>query len=201
MADGTLVREMAGHEKQVYSVTFHPDGKSLFSGDLGGSVRQWDAAAGTELKKLDAAGLYSYNGGQGVDFGGVRSLAVSADGKYIAAGGLHKASNPLGAVHEPLILLFNLETGTIERQQIAEGITGGVVWRLEWLSDGTLMGVSGGGSGGWLLFWKIDAEKDYHRFQLPNIARDMDLHVDGLQVATAHHDRNVRITRLAPKPA
>jgi hypothetical protein len=52
-----------------------------------------------------------------------------------------------------------------------------------------------------LLFWKIDAEKDYHRFQLPNIARDMDLHVDGLQVATAHHDRNVRITRLAPKPA
>ena len=201
MADGTLVKELLGHEKQVYSVTFHPDGKTLFSGDLGGSVRQWDAAAGTELKKLDAAGLYSYNGGQGVDFGGVRSLAVNADGKYIAAGGLHKASNPLGAVHEPLILLFNLETGAIERQQIAEGITGGVVWRLEWLSDGTLMGVSGGSSGGWLLFWKIDAEKDYHRFQLPNIARDMDLHVDGLQVATAHHDRNVRITRLAPKPA
>jgi hypothetical protein len=136
-----------------------------------------------------------------VDFGGVRSLAVSADGKYIAAGGLHKASNPLGAVHEPLILLFNLETNAIERQQIAEGITGGVIWRLEWLIDGSLMGVSGGGSGGWLLFWKIDAEKDYHRFQLPNIARDMDLHVDGLQVATAHHDRNVRITRLAPKPA
>ncbi len=96
MADGTLVKEMAGHEKQVYSVTFHPDGKSLFTGDLGGSVRQWDTAAGTELKKLDAAALYSYNGGQGVDFGGVRSLAVSADGKFIAAGGLHKASNPLG---------------------------------------------------------------------------------------------------------
>jgi hypothetical protein len=126
---------------------------------------------------------------------------VSADGKYIAAGGLYKASNPLGAVHEPLILLFNLETGAVERQQIAEGITGGVVWRLKWLSDGTLMGVSGGSSGGWLLFWKVDAEKDFHRFQLPNIARDMDLHVDGLQVATAHHDRHVRITRLAPKPA
>ena len=56
------------------------------------------------------------------------------------------------------------------------------------------MGVSGGSTGGFLLFWKPDAEKDYFRFQLPNIARDMDLHPDGLQVATAHHDRHVRIT-------
>lgn len=201
MADGSLVKELAGHEKQVYTVAFHPNGQSLFSGDLGGVIRQWDVAAGTELKKFDAAALYSYNGGQGVDFGGVRALTISNDGKFMAAGGLHKASNPLGAVHEPLILLFNLETGAIERQMIAEGITQGVIWNLRWLSDGTLMGVTGGGSGGWLLFWKTDAEKDFHRFQLPNLARDLDLHPDGLQVATAHHDRHVRITKLSAKPA
>lgn len=201
MADGSLVKELAGHEKQVYTVAFHPNGQSLFSGDLGGVIRQWDVAAGTELKKFDAAALYSYNGGQGVDFGGVRALTISSDGKFMAAGGLHKASNPLGAVHEPLILLFNLETGAIERQMIAEGITQGVIWNLRWLSDGTLMGVTGGGSGGWLLFWKTDAEKDFHRFQLPNLARDLDLHPDGLQVATAHHDRHVRITKLSAKPA
>ena len=201
LADGTLLKELSGHEKHVYTVVFHPNGQSLFSGDLGGSIRQWDVAAGTELKKFDAAALYSYNGGQGVDFGGVRAMAVSSDGKFLAAGGLHKASNPLGAVHEPLILLFNLETGALERQMIAEGITQGVIWTLSWLNDGSLMGVSGGGSGGWLLFWKTDAEKDFHRFQLPNLARDMDLHGDGIRVATAHHDRHVRITTLAPKPA
>lgn len=199
--DGTLVKEIAGHEKHVYSVAFHPNGQSLFSGDLAGSVRQWDIAAGTELRKFDAAALYSFNGGQQVDFGGVRALAISPDGKWLAAGGLYKASNPLGAVHEPLVLLFNLETGMLERQLLAEGITQGVIWNLRWLSDGSLMGVTGGGSGGWLLFWKTDAEKDYHRFQLPNLARDMDLHNDGIQVATAHHDRHVRITRLTPKPA
>jgi hypothetical protein len=33
------------------------------------------------------------------------------------------------------------------------------------------------------------------------LMRDMDLHPDGLQVATAHHDRHVRITRLAAKTA
>jgi WD40 repeat protein len=201
MADGAAVKELPGHEKQVYSVEFHPDGKSFFSGDLGGSIRQWDVATGAEIKKFDASALYSYNAGQGVDFGGVRALSISADGKFLVAGGLHKASNPLGAVHEPLILLFNLETGAMERQLIAEGITQGVIWRLQWLSDGIIMGVSGGGSGGWLVFWKVDAEKDYHRFQLPNLARDMDLHPDGLQVATAHYDRNVRINRLTAKPA
>lgn len=61
------------------------------------------------------------------------------------------------------------------------------------------MGLSGGGSGGFLVFWKPESEKDYHRFQLPSLARDMDLHPDGLQVATAHYDRHLRVSRLAAK--
>ncbi|HCP10797.1 MAG TPA: hypothetical protein DIT89_00540 [Planctomycetaceae bacterium] len=104
-------------------------------------------------------------------------------------------------MHEPLVILFSLETGAAERQQLAEGITQGVLWRLVWLADGSLMGISGGGSGGWLLFWKPDADKDYHRFQLASLARDMDLHTDGITVATAHYDRHVRITKLNAKPA
>lgn len=32
---------------------------------------------------------------------------------------------------------------------------------------------------------------------LPSLIRDTALHPDGLHVATAHYDRNVRITRLA----
>jgi WD40 repeat protein len=199
IADGTLVRELSSHARHVYSVAFHPQGQFLLSGDLVGVVKQWEAATGKEVRTFDAKPLHTYEGGQQVDFGGVRGLAVSPDGKWLAAGGLYKASNPLGAVHEPLVLLFNWESAKLEKQQIAEGITGGVLWRIAWLGDGSLMGVSGGSSGGWLLFWKPDAEKDYHRFQLPNIARDMDLHPDGLQVATAHHDRHVRITRLGPK--
>jgi WD40 repeat protein len=156
--------------------------------------RHWKRGANVRRQAL-----HTYEGGQQVDFGGVRALAISPDEKWLAAGGLYKATNPLGAVHEPIVLLFNWESQKVEKQQIAEGITGGVVWRLRWLADGSLMGISGGSTGGFLLFWKPDADKDYFRFQLPNIARDMDLHPDGLQVATAHHDRHVRITRLAAK--
>jgi WD40 repeat protein len=201
VADGSLVRELNGHARHVYSVAFHPKGQYLLSGDLVGSVRQWDVASGKELQAFDAKPLHTYEGGQQVDFGGVRALAISPDEKWLAAGGLYKATNPLGAVHEPIVLLFNWESQKVEKQQIAEGITGGVVWRLRWLADGSLMGVSGGSTGGFLLFWKPDADKDYFRIQLPNIARDMDLHPDGLQVATAHHDHHVRITRLAAKTA
>jgi WD40 repeat protein len=201
VADGALVREMPGHLRHVYNVAFHPSGQFLLSGDLTGVLKQWEVATGKEVRTFDAKPLHSYNDGQRVDFGGIRAIAVSPDGKWLAAGGLHKASNPLGAVHEPIVLLFDWESQKLERQLIAEGITQGVIWRLRWLADGSLMGLSGGANGGYLLFWKTDADKDFHRFQLPNLARDMDLHSDGLQVATAHHDRHVRITRLAAKMA
>ncbi len=199
IADGTPVRELAGHPRHVYSVAFHPLGQFLLSGDLIGGLKQWEVASGKEVRTFDAKPLHTYEGGQQVDFGGVRALAVSPDGKWLAAGGLYKATNPLGAVHEPLVLLFNWETQKVEKQQIAEGIAGGVVWRLKWLGDGSLMGLSSGSSGGFLLFWKPDAEKDYFRFKLPHLARDMDLHPDGIQVATAHYDRHLRVTRLAAK--
>jgi WD40 repeat protein len=200
-ADGKLVRELPGHARHVYCVAFHPQGKFLLSGDLMGVLNQWDVATGKLIRTFDAKALHTYEGGQQVDYGGVRGIAVSPDGKWLAASGLYKGTNPLGAVNEPLVLLFNWETQKIEKQQIAEGIPGGALSRIRWLADGSLMGVCGGTSGGFLLFWKPDAEKAYHKFQLPAHARDMDLHPDGLRVATVHADKQIRITRLAAKPA
>ena len=196
---GKLIREFVGHERHVYCVAFHPDGQFLLTGDLVGNVKQWDVASGKEVRSFDATPLHSYNGGQKVDFGGVRALQVSPDRRWLAAGGLHKASNPLGAVHEPLILLYDWETQEVTRQLIAEGITRGVIWRIRWLADGTLMALGSGGNGGFLLFWKAEEEKAFHRLRFGGLARDLDLHPDGLQVATAHYDKKMRITRLAAK--
>ncbi len=201
LADGKLIRELAGHERHVYSVYFHPSGEFLLSGDLMGVLKQWEVTSGKLLQTFDAKELHTYEKGQRVDYGGVRALALSANNKTLAAGGLYKATNPLGAVNEPLVLLFDWDTQKVSKQLTADSIPGGSISRLCWLGDGSLIGTCGGTTGGFLLFWKVDAEKAYHRLQLPANVRDMDLHPDGLQVATAHADKQLRITRLAAKPA
>jgi WD40 repeat protein len=197
LADGSLVREWTGHSKDVMTLLVHPDGKTLFAGDLLGVVKQWEIATGNELASFDAGELHSFNDGQMVHFGGVRGLALSADGKTLAVAGLHKATNPLGNVHEPLVLRFDLESKKVVGKHFCEGITNGSLWRILYLADGTLAGVCGGNSGGFLLFWKQDAEKEFFRFKLPNTGRDFDLFPDGERLATAHHDGHLRITKLS----
>ena len=195
VADGALVRELTGHENQVYSTLFHPNGQWLLSGDLLGFVYQWEVSTGALVRKFEAKDLHSYNGGQGVHFGGIRALALSADAKHLICGGLFKAENPLGAVHEPLAVSFEWETQKIVQSNTAEGVKGSC-WRLVYHPQGFVIGASGGSSGGFLHFWKLDQPKELHRFKLPNLARDMDLHADGLQIATTHFDRQVRVTRM-----
>jgi WD40 repeat protein len=196
-AQGEAVRTLNGHANRVYSVQFHPDGKHLISGDLMGSVRIWELAFGKEVGQFDAKELHTYDAGQAVDFGGIRGLAVSPDKSRVVCGGLHKATNPLGAVHEPLVAVFDWSTHAKQRLLLAPGLKGGVIWRLRFLPDQTLVGVSGGGSGGFLLFWKLDQENDFHRLPLPNIARDVDLHPTEPLAAVTHYDGKLRLCRLA----
>ncbi len=197
-ATGKLIRTFTGHKLNVYSTHLHRNGKTLYSGDQGGEIREWDVASGKSLRTFDAKVLLT-NNTQGVRYGGVRGLAVSPDNKYLAACGLHKATNPLGAVNEPIALLFDMKTQKKVRSQAGGGIKG-IAWQLSWLNDGSLAVASGGSGGGFLLFWRPDSDKEYHRFKLPDTARDMAIHPDGLQLATVHYDRHVRINKLTPKP-
>ena len=202
-ADGKPVRTLAGHPgTRVYSLLFHPDGKTLLSGDLKGDIREWNLADGKLLGSYPAKELHTYEGGQMVDFGGVRGMAISPDKKRLVACGLYKASNPLGAVHEPLVLSFNPADRKKQRNHVGAAV--GVAWYVGFLADGMIMTVIGGNAGGALAFWKADVDKEFHRFALPNTARAGDLSSDGLHVLTAHHDRRLRVVRLAaatPAPA
>jgi WD40 repeat protein len=194
---GRLVHELTGHPKHVYSLDFHPDGQSLLTADLAGSIRQWDLATGKAIGSFDAKTLYHLDRSQLVDYGGVRGLAISPDGGSVAGGGLHKASNPLGAVNEPIVVVFDSRTRKLTHTLLADNIKQGVIWGLRYLADGMLVGACGGLAGGFLLFWKPGVEKEFHRLRLPSSARELALHPDGLRLATAHHDGYVRITRLA----
>ena len=58
-----------------------------------------------------------------------------------------------------------------------------------------------GTGGGFLWFTRPDQAHEFAKFNLGNTGRDLDLHPDGLRVATAHHDGKLRLTSLAPKIA
>ena len=75
LADGKPQMDLPGHTRPVYRVAYTADGKHLVSADLMGLVIQWDARSGKEARRLDAAKLHMYEGGQGVDYGGVRDLS------------------------------------------------------------------------------------------------------------------------------
>ena len=200
LADGKLVREMSEkHELDVYSTFFHPNGKFLLTGDLMGKIIQWEVATGKAVRKFEAKDLHTYNGGQGVHYGGIRSIALSPDGKHLACAGLTKATNPLGAVNEPMIVRFEWDSQKIVKKHVLSGVKG-ILWRAFFHPEGHLIGCSGGSGGGFLGFWKADQDKEVHKLKLPNTAREIDLHPDGIQIATVHHDRHLRISKMSPKP-
>ena len=51
-----------------------------------------------------------------------------------------------------------------------------------------------------MFFWKFDQKDEFHTLNLKNTARDLALHPDGLQLATAHHDKNLRLSKMAVAP-
>ncbi len=199
MSSGEKICELAGHDRHIYSVLFHPDGNQLVTGDLLGKIHIWNLNDRKRERTVDATPLYTENKGQGAEFGGIRALALNVERNELLAGGTHKATNPFGAVHEPLVLRLNWSDGVLKKSHACDGITGGLVWRVQWLLDGTAVGVSGGSTGGILLFFNDTQEKEIHRFKLPTLARDMDIHLESNMVATAHYDNHLRISGMFAK--
>jgi WD40 repeat protein/class 3 adenylate cyclase len=72
-AKNRLVVTVTGHSAGILSVAFHPDGKRLASGSSDSTLRVWNLTSGSELWRRE---FHS---------GPISSLAVSPDGKLVAA--------------------------------------------------------------------------------------------------------------------
>jgi WD40 repeat protein len=189
------------HDRHIYCVNFHPSRPEFITADLLGKIHIWNwdtnGPGTTPLRTIDASALYAENKGQNAEYGGVRTFAYDGARNELIAGGCHKATNPFAAVNEPLLLRYGYDAGDLRKSHACDGIAGGMIWRAQWLNDGTSVAVSGGGSGGILLFFQDTQEKEVHRFMLPSLARDMDLHNPTGLIATAHFDNHLRITQLS----
>jgi WD40 repeat protein len=201
VADGSLLADLPAHEKPVYALRFDRTGRYLLSADLVGRVVVWEIATRKEVRRFDAGKLHKYEAGQGVDYGGVRDLEVTADLGMLACAGLVDASNPLGAVSNPAVLLFEGGEAKELRLQRPKEDVKGVGWGVRFHPDGFLILVSGGTGGGWLWFFRREESHEFHKVNLKNTGRAIDLHPDGQRIATAHHDGHLRIWSMTEGPA
>jgi WD40 repeat protein len=189
--DCKLIREITGHACHVYNVAFHPNGKHLISADLKGVVRVWDVVKGETEREMDAKILYKYDPSFLAEIGGVRSMACSADGSLLACAGITNVSNAFAGVGNPLIVLFDYKSGQLKQQLRPKAPFQGTAWGVVIHPAGFIAGV-GGGNGGMMWFWKPESAQDFFSLQLPNNARDLDLHSDGRRLAVAFFDGAVR---------
>jgi WD40 repeat protein len=198
-ADGTLVKELAGHPRHVYNVAFHPSGTALVSGDLMGVLKQWEIGSWSLTRELDAKILSKYDLVFKADCGGIRAIDFSPDGKLMAAGGITEVSNAFAGVGEPAVVLFDWESGKqvklLKPKEKFQGSVAGVRFHP---SGEFLIGAGGGGAGA-IWFWKPDDEKAFYAIGLASNAYDLALHPDGLRLAVPLFDKTIRIYDLAPK--
>lgn len=181
-ADGEPRRDWRDHEADVFSVAFHPDGKSLVSGDLKGVVIHWDLESGREVRRLDAKTLYLLDNLQ--DVGGVRRLVFSADGKSLAAAGARPQGG--GFVQAtPLVRVFHWESGEAAETQEFGTEKDGFVHDLAFHPDGYWLGATSGQPGnGKFFLWRAGEKQPFVSQALAN-CHSVALHPGGVRFAVA----------------
>ena len=184
-ADGRKVREFSGHTGEIFSLAFHPDGRSLVSGDMYGKVCHWDVEKGTLVRELDATALHTRGEDFMADVGGVRSMAFDATGERFACGGLSEAKSNTFSPGTPTVIVFDWAAGKpLVKSRIPGDKVDGPVNALRFLPNGTLAGTGEGQSLGALWFWKPGEADPYHSVQ-QQAGYAIDLHPDGRRLAVA----------------
>ena len=178
-ADGKKLRELVGHNEDVYSVAFHPSGKSLVSGDMQGVVKEW-SLEGKPLREFDARSMFKLDRLQ--DVGGARLLNFDPQGESLLVAGTKPESG--GFVNGvPVILVFDWKSAAL-KNTISIGTNRDVyVQDLQWHPAGYLAGVTSGQPGdGNLFFQQLDEKEPFFKQKLPN-CHSLAIHPEGYRVA------------------
>jgi hypothetical protein len=126
-------------------------------------------------------------------------MAYSRDGKQLALGGIVNVSNAFAGIGNPAVVLLKVEDGKPLVQYGGKEKIQGVMWGVRQSPDGYWIGLTGGGGGGWLYFWRDAAADEFFKFKLPDSGRDLDLSPDGTRAAVAHSDGQIRLYHLFEK--
>ncbi|MCA9036666.1 MAG: hypothetical protein KDA91_16135 [Planctomycetaceae bacterium] len=196
--NGVLMHELIGHDCHVYNASFTPDGSSIASCDLKARVRLWNSSTGQLVCELPVAeALYKYDKTFRADIGGARCIAFHPGGQQLALGGITNVSNAFAGIGEVAVVLMNVGEKKVSEQFETKAKHRGCAWGIDWHPSEFWIGLSGGGGGGWLLFWKNGAKHEFFQMKLKSDGRGMSLSPDKSQVAVAHSDMHLRTYKLS----
>ncbi|HIF33465.1 MAG TPA: hypothetical protein EYQ75_17835 [Planctomycetaceae bacterium] len=164
---GTGERTFAleGNRRDVHSVSFSPDGKTIASGGKDGSIRIWDTNTGEQLKTWSAGSS-------------VADVVYLTDGKLIASTG------DSGSVR-----LWQIGTGKIETTLVFSGTKGTA---LACSPDGALIACAD--YSGVVRLWNIEDGKLTLEFKAHTaVIQGLGFSRDGKKLVSASHDSSVKV--------
>jgi WD40 repeat protein len=179
-----LMLDTGGHMALIRGLAFTPDGKQLISASDDKVIRVWDWRAGKTITTIRG------QVGPGPD-GTIYAMALSPDGRWLAAGGWIKVPGEQGHV----IRLYDFATGKLAA--LLNGHTA-VVDSLAFSPDGHRL-ISGSGLGDFsAIIWDVEGRKLLHRL------RGHTAHIngvaftpDGQRVVTGSDDTTLRLWRVS----
>jgi WD40 repeat protein len=189
-AGGKLMFELRDHKEitphhfpsMLYACAITRDGKVIATGDKVGHIALWDARTGAKFTELEAPGMYTWDPVQRRhSIGGIRSLAFSPDGAWLAVGGIGKVSNIDHLDGKARVEVFDWKTGKKPCEFPGDKFSG-LVNQLEFHPKGDWLLGAGGANDGFLLFFDTKAKKTLkqekaamhiHRFALDDEAESL----------------------------
>lgn len=162
-----LERTFSEHEKQtphhypsmLFAATFSPDGTLLATADKTGRIVIRAIESGDVVAQLDAPKMYTWDPrARRHSIGGIRSVAFSADGRLLAAGGIGRIGNIDHLGGPARVEVFDWQSG--ERlHELEDNKHKGLVERIEFHPNGRLLFTAGGDHNGFITVYDLENGK------------------------------------------
>ena len=166
---------------RIFSLAFHPNGKSLFCGDLKGVVQQNEFPSGKNTRKFDASKLYTLHRIQ--ECGGARVIGLDAKGERLVCAGQRDSKGGF-AGGTPGAIVFETTTGKQLHEIKVGSNTDGFVYDAQFHPDGYVMATSSAFPGkGHLWFWKPGEAKPFFEDRKLTNGRTISIHPKSGQLA------------------
>ena len=174
-ATGNLLHTLVEHKpmtphhfpSMLFAVAFSSDGQLLATGDKVGHIAIWEAASGKKLAELETPILYTWDPKQRRhSIGGIRSLAFSADGKLLAAGGIGTIGN-IDHLDGPSRTEVFDWAAKLRVHEISDTKFKGLVEQIAFPREGNWFVCAGGDNGGFASFYDSQTGKVVHQDKLP----------------------------------